>query len=129
MARKSLLKHLELPVKPGQVEATSLLNWDVQPIEKARRTWGWTAFLSMWSTGAFCMSNFQIGSSMLSLGLNWWQVIVLTLVGHILAVSLILVSAWPGFEYGIPFPVATRAAWGHFATPFMVLNRVLLSVI
>ena len=40
MARKSLLTDLELPVKPGQVEATVLLNWDVQPIEKERRTWG-----------------------------------------------------------------------------------------
>ncbi len=49
---------------------------------------------------------------MLALGLNWWQTIIGTLVGHLLTVVLVMLVGWPGLEYNLPFAVVTRSAWG-----------------
>lgn len=59
------------------------------------------------------MSNFQLGSSLLSVGLNWWQSVVATLVGHLLAAGLIIVVSFPGLYYHISFPVSQRMTWGE----------------
>lgn len=74
---------------------------------------GWPAYLSLWSTVAFNMSNFQVGASLLALGINWKQVFGASLVGHFLAATLVVFSSYPGLYYNISFPVATRVAWGR----------------
>jgi len=76
-------------------------------------TIGSLAFLSLWSVVAFNMSNFQLGSSLLSVGLNWWQSVVATLFGHIFAALLIIVISFPGLYYHISFPLSQRMTWGE----------------
>ena len=61
---------------------------------------------------AFNMSNFQLGSALLSVGLNWWQSVIATLIGHILAAILVTFVSFPGLYYQISFPVSQRFAWG-----------------
>ena len=69
------------------------------------------------------------GSSMLAIGLNWWQAFLTMLFGHIFAAILVVAASFPGLYYNISFPVATRIAWGYFGSIFVVLNRILLSII
>ncbi|KAI5468171.1 allantoin permease [Mariannaea sp. PMI_226] len=123
------LQKLEVPHPPNEPRPTALLSHDVKPIEKERRVWGWPAFIALWSTIAFNMSNFQIGSSMLAIGLNWWQAFLTMLFGHILAAALVVAASFPGLSYNISFPVATRIAWGYFGSIFVVLNRIVLSIV
>lgn len=58
------------------------------------------------------MSNFQVGSSLLAIGITWRQAFGASLVGHFLAATLVVSSSYPGLYYNISFPVATRMAWG-----------------
>ena len=66
---------------------------------------------------------------MLAIGLTWWQTFLATLIGHILAAVLVVLASFPGLFYNISFPVATRIAWGYFGSIFVVLNRILLSIV
>ncbi|KEF51869.1 uncharacterized protein A1O9_12207 [Exophiala aquamarina CBS 119918] len=106
-----------------------MINHDIKPIEPERRKWGSLAFISLWSVVAFNMSNFQLGSSLLSVGLNWWQSVVATLLGHIFAAVLIIIVSFPGLYYHISFPLSQRMTWGFNGAIFVVMNRILLSVI
>lgn len=54
---------------------------------------------------------------MMAVGLNWWQIIIATLFGHIITVFLVMLASWPGLEYAIPFPIVTRSAWGETIDP------------
>ncbi|KAK2863707.1 hypothetical protein FQN49_004070 [Arthroderma sp. PD_2] len=123
------LQRLEVPHPPGQPRPTWLLNNDIKPIEKARRTWSWHEYFSFWCVAAFNITNFQLGSGLLATGLNWWQTIIATLIGHILASLLIIITSFPGLEYQISFPVAMRISWGFYGSAFVVLNRILLSIV
>ncbi|DAA72508.1 TPA_exp: Uncharacterized protein A8136_6437 [Trichophyton benhamiae CBS 112371] len=129
MVSSSFLQRLEVPHPPGQPRPTWLLNNDIKPIEKARRTWSWYEYFSFWCVGAFNITNFQLGSALLATGLNWWQTTVATLIGHILASLLIIITSYPGLEYQISFPVAMRISWGFYGSAFVVLNRILLSIV
>ncbi|CAM1505876.1 Fc.00g115130.m01.CDS01 [Cosmosporella sp. VM-42] len=125
----AFLQKLEVPHPPHEPRPTALLSHDVKPIEQARRVWKWPAFIALWSTVAFNMSNFQIGSSMLAIGLNWWQSFLTMLFGHLLAAVLVVAASYPGLYYNISFPVATRIAWGYSGSIFVVLNRIILSIV
>lgn len=61
---------------------------------------------------AFNASNWQLGSALLALGLNWWQCFISTLIGHIIAAVMVVIASYPGLYYHISFPVAMRMAWG-----------------
>lgn len=78
---------------------------------------GSLAFLSLWSVVAFNMSNFQLGSALLSVGLNWWQSVVATLFGHIIAAGLVVIVSCPGLYYHISFPLSQRMTWGEYSGP------------
>ncbi|KAF7552730.1 hypothetical protein G7Z17_g4115 [Cylindrodendrum hubeiense] len=126
---RAFLSKLEVPHPPNEPRPTALLSHDVKPIEKERRVWTWPAFIALWSTVAFNMSNFQIGSSMLAIGLNWWQSFLTMLFGHLLAAILVVAASFPGLYYNISFPIATRIAWGYCGSIFVVLNRIILSIV
>jgi NCS1 family nucleobase:cation symporter-1 len=40
-----------------------------------------------------------------------------------------MVASFPGLYYHISFPVATRIAWGFWGSIFVVLNRIVLSIV
>ena len=64
---------------------------------------GWPAYMGFWSTIAFNMSNFQLGASLLAIGLSWWQVFLSTLLGHFLAAVLVVAASFPGLVISRPF--------------------------
>ena len=68
------------------------------------------------------------GSSLIALGLTWWQAIISIVVGNILAAMLVVVNSVPGAYYHIGFPVVNRYVWGMYGSQFVLWNRILLSV-
>jgi nucleobase:cation symporter-1, NCS1 family len=76
-----------------------------------------SAMFSLWGLLAFNMANWQLGSSLLSVGLNWWQCFLATLVGHLLAAAMVVIASFPGLHYHVSFPVSMRIAWGQYQSP------------
>lgn len=52
------------------------------------------------------------GSALLAVGLNWWQTLIATLIGHFFGAAYVVAMSMPGLRYQLSFPVTNRLAWG-----------------
>jgi nucleobase:cation symporter-1, NCS1 family len=75
------------------------------------------------------ISSYLVGSSLIALGLVWWQAIIAIVCGAIISMIFIVLNSTPGAFYNIGFPIANRYTWGMYGMQFVVLNRILLSLV
>lgn len=115
---------------PSADRAVSIwINDDIRPLPPHRRTWNKLAFISFWAINQICLSNWQLGSSLVAVGLSVWQAILATIVGKIV-ISLVAVgNGYVGAEWHIGFPVFSRAIWGIYGSYLALLQRILLSYV
>ncbi|PTB65679.1 hypothetical protein BBK36DRAFT_1169381 [Trichoderma citrinoviride] len=104
------------------------INEDIRPIESARRTWTFWTFHNFWLLINCNIATFLTGSSLIPLGLNWWQAIIAIVVGNIIATVAIVISSLAGAYYHIGFSVYSRAVWGMWGSQFAIWNRIFLSL-
>ncbi|EXJ56818.1 hypothetical protein A1O7_07162 [Cladophialophora yegresii CBS 114405] len=129
MARLTgLLKKLEVPYEGGTLP-NRWINNDIKPIEKGRRTWTFWTFHNLWVLTNTNISTYMTGSSLIALGLTWWQAIIVIIVGAILSTVFIVLNSMPGAFYHLGFPIANRYVWGMYGSSFVIYNRILLSLV
>jgi NCS1 family nucleobase:cation symporter-1 len=75
------------------------------------------------------ISTYLTGSSLIALGLTWWQALISIIIGNVLAMIFIVLNSTPGAFYHLGFPIANRYVWGMYGSQFVVLNRILLSLV
>lgn len=117
---KALLRKLQLGSEGGPVP-DRWINNDIKPIEAHRRTWGFWTFHNyctqvensiavariltssfLWCLGVLCNSNissYMTGSSLIALGLTWWQAIIAIIIGQLIATALVVLNSLPGAFY------------------------------
>ncbi|KAI1441916.1 NCS1 nucleoside transporter family protein [Annulohypoxylon stygium] len=105
------------------------INYDIRPIEAARRTWGFMVFNNYWLLVNFSIASYLTGSALIPLGLTWWQAIICIVIGNLLAAAFCVINSLPGAYYNIGFPVANRAVWGMWGSQFVIWNRIFLSLV
>jgi NCS1 family nucleobase:cation symporter-1 len=59
-----------------------------------------------------CIPTYMLASSMISAGLSWRQSILAVVLGNLIVLVPMIITAHAGTRYGIPFPVFARAAFG-----------------
>ena len=59
--------------------------------------------------------------------MNWWQALVTILLGNTIVLVPILLNSHPGTQYGIPFPVFARAAYGTVGSNLPALMRAVVA--
>ncbi|KAF8851032.1 NCS1 nucleoside transporter family protein [Acephala macrosclerotiorum] len=123
----SFMKRFEVT---SETELTRWINDDIKPIEASCRTW------AFWTFHNYCMSSvkalkvpklkfpgilvnsnistYLTRSSLIALGLTWWQAIVSIVVGNILATIFVILNSIPGAYYHIGSPVVNRYVWGMY---------------
>lgn len=82
--------------------------------------------VSVWSD---TRSTYLTGSSLIALGLTWWQALISIVVGSLLTTIFIVLNSTAGAFYHIGFPVVNRYVWGMYGSQFVILNRILLSLV
>ena len=97
---------------PPDIEHSPLYNPDLAPVPKARRNWSTYNFAALWISMAHCIPTYMLAGGLIAVGMNWWQALLTITLGNIIVLVPILLNAHPGTEYGIPFPVLARAAFG-----------------
>ncbi|KAI5290969.1 hypothetical protein KEM54_006838, partial [Ascosphaera aggregata] len=122
------LKWLEVSHE-GNVIPNRWNNNDVKPTEKARRKWGLWTYHNYWVLVQSNISTYMAGSSLVAMGMSWWEAFVVTVVGFILVTVLIVLNSLPGAQYHIGFPIVNRGVWGMWGSQFVVWNRIFLSII
>ena len=113
--------------KEGTVSAW--INDDIRPLPPWRRTWTQWVYVSFWAVNQVCLSNWQLGSSLVSAGLSVWQTVVAVIIGKFIIAAVAVFNGYVGAEWHIGFPVWSRAVWGMYGSYLALLQRILLSLV
>ncbi|KAI5953502.1 DAL4 [Candida jiufengensis] len=122
-----------IEVQPmGDLSASQmfLYNYDLKPVEEARRTWRWYNYATFWIADSFNINTWQIASSLMQTptSLNWYTTWLSVWVGYLLAGIFLSIISRIGLN-GISFPIASRLSFGLFGSAWPIINRVVCSAV
>ncbi len=114
-------------IDTSRIEASPLYNKDLAPVPVSRRNWTTYNYAALWISMAHCIPTYTLASSLISVGMNWWQAILTILLGNTIVLVPILLNSHPGTRYGIPFPVFARASYGTIGSNLPALMRAIVA--
>ena len=109
------------------VSGSSLYNEDLAPVPASRRTWGTYNYAALWIAMSVNIPTYLLASSMIAGGMSWKQAIFTVFLGNLLVLIPMLLNAHAGAEYGIPFPVFARSAFGVLGANVPAMLRALVA--
>ncbi|KAF2803912.1 uncharacterized protein BDZ99DRAFT_452312 [Mytilinidion resinicola] len=104
-------------------------NADFDPIPPSKRTWNWGAYVAYWMADAWAVSNWEVASSMIAVGLSWKMAIGACVLGNTIMGLVITVNGRIGATLHTPFPVLARMPFGYYFSYFVVLSRCVLAIV
>ncbi|KAG1876891.1 permease for cytosine/purines, uracil, thiamine, allantoin-domain-containing protein [Suillus tomentosus] len=96
---------------------------DLLPVPIEERMW--TAF----SYVALSLDSWMITSSMIVMGMSWWQAWLTVWIGYGLMTPFVVLLGRPGAVFHVTFPVVNRASFGIFGSLWCVFNRATMACI
>ncbi|OTB01269.1 hypothetical protein M426DRAFT_64470 [Hypoxylon sp. CI-4A] len=99
---------------------------DVTPPE--RRTWTALSVLGYWMSDTLSAQSWQIGASILAIGLTWREAIACVLAGSTVMALAIAFNGAPGAYLRVPFAVWIRSAFGFHLAKFPVVCRMITAL-
>src|SRR5215210_5884553 len=107
--------------------ASSLWNADLAPTTAAQRTWSIWSIAALWISMSACIPTYQLASSLVTGGMNWWQAVLTIFLGNVIVLIPMVLNAHAGTKYGIPFPVYCRASFGTWGANIPALLRAFVA--
>ncbi|KAL0960035.1 hypothetical protein HGRIS_011683 [Hohenbuehelia grisea] len=127
---KNLLKRLEVAHEPGlSYSQLFLANEDLLPVPSEKRTWASINFIAFWIADSFNVNTWMIVSSMVQLGLSWWQAWICVWLGYGVVAPFIALNARPGAIHHVTFPIVARTSFGIFGSLWCTFNRGVMACI
>ncbi|KAI0739069.1 permease for cytosine/purines, uracil, thiamine, allantoin-domain-containing protein [Daedaleopsis nitida] len=125
-----LFRKLEVSHSEGLTYSeTFLQNEDLLPVPEEKRTWGVWNFVAFWIADSFNINTWMIVSSMVQLGLSWWQAWVCVWIGYGIVAPFIVANARPGAIFHVTFPIVARTSFGLWGSLWCVFNRGVMACI
>jgi len=109
------------------IRNSSLFNEDLAPIPADRRTWGTYNYAALWIAMSVNIPTYLLASAMIAGGMSWKQAIFTVFLGNVLVLIPMLLNAHAGAEYGIPFPIFARSAFGVLGANLPAILRALVA--
>jgi NCS1 family nucleobase:cation symporter-1 len=109
------------------VSASPYYNPDMAPTPLAWRKWGLRDIAALWISMSACIPTYMLASSLIGEGMNWWQAVLVILLGNTIVLLPMVLNAHAGTKYGIPFPVYCRASFGILGANVPALLRALVA--
>lgn len=110
-----------------RLDDPALVSADFSPTPVALRTWTTYNFAALWVSMAHCIPTYMLAAGLIAAGMNWWQALITILVGNLFVLVPILLNSHVGTQYGIPFPVFARSAYGVFGANFPAMLRAIVA--
>lgn len=107
----------------------SASNADFDPIPPSKRTWNWGAYVAYWMADAWAVSNWEVASSMIAVGLSWKMAIGACVLGNTIMGLVITINGRMGATLHTPFPVLARMPFGYYFSYFVVVSRCVLAIV
>jgi len=118
---------LEVLRIPNSDRALSVwINDDIRPLPPHRRTWTKVAYVSFWAINQICLTNWQVGSSLIAVGLSVWQAILAVIIGKVIIALVAVGNGYVGAEWHVGFPVYNRGLWGVYGQYLALIQRIVL---
>lgn len=95
-----------------RIRGSSYYNEALAPVSTADRTWNAFHIAILWVGLAVCIPSYQMASSLISMGLSWWESVLIVALGNLIILVPIILNSHVGTKYGIPFPVFARISFG-----------------
>jgi cytosine/uracil/thiamine/allantoin permease len=77
----------------------------------------------------FSPSSYNLGASLVSIGLLWWHGMVAAVIGSAILTVLVVLNSRGAIKYFIGFPVYVRAAAGVRGASLYILVRAVVAII
>src|ERR1700722_7021848 len=106
---------------------SSLYNQDLAPVPLKLRTWGTYNYPALWIAMSVNIPTYLLASAMIAGGMSWKQAIFTVFLGNLLVLIPMLLNAHAGAQYGIPFPVFARSAFGVLGANVPAILRALVA--
>ncbi|KAL2432210.1 Transporter aclS [Exophiala dermatitidis] len=111
---------------PG--ETSVWINDDIRPLPPSRRLWDTMAYISFWAINQIALSNWQLGASLIAVGLSVWQTMIAVIIGKCIIAGVALCNGAIGAKWHIGFPVLSRSIWGVYGAYIIIVQRIVLSL-
>jgi NCS1 family nucleobase:cation symporter-1 len=111
----------------GDISSSEYFSRDMAPVSRQGRRWTARDMAVLWISMSACIPTYMLASSLIDLGMNWWQAVLTIFLGNCIVLLPMILNAHAGTRYGIPFPVYCRAAFGIRGANVPAIMRALVA--
>ncbi|KAH8881722.1 allantoin [Thozetella sp. PMI_491] len=129
LLRAPLRQFIRLPRIPESpiLPASLWSNEDLDPTPPEKRTWTWVNYVTFYWGLSF--GNWTLGSTMVGLGLNWWESILVIFASQFISSIAMFFNSRCASVYHLGYPVVARSVFGMWGSFYVVAARAMLAVI
>jgi NCS1 family nucleobase:cation symporter-1 len=109
------------------VSSSEYFSRDMAPVSRLGRCWTARDMAVLWISMSACIPTYMLASSLIDLGMNWYQAVLTIFLGNCIVLVPMVLNAHAGTRYGIPFPVYCRAAFGIRGANVPAIMRALVA--
>src|SRR5688500_5628447 len=73
------------------------------------------------------ITTYTLASGLMQQGMNWWQAMIVILLGNVIVLVPMILNAHAGTKYGVSFPVLCRASFGVRGANVPAILRALVA--
>jgi NCS1 family nucleobase:cation symporter-1 len=109
------------------LSGSPLWNPDLAPTPLSRRTWSTYHIAALWIGMSVVITTYTLASGLMQQGMNWWQAMLVILLGNVIVLVPMILNAHAGTKYGVSFPVLCRASFGVKGANVPAMLRALVA--
>lgn len=109
-----------------RVQTSHLYNEDLRPIRADERNWRGREVLFLWISISVVITTYTIASSLIESGMSWGEALFTVTLANVVVLVPMILNAYVGTRYGIPFPVFVRSSFGTQGAKVAAMARGLV---
>ncbi|KAL4945613.1 hypothetical protein BDV06DRAFT_219150 [Aspergillus oleicola] len=118
-----------IQTKEAPEEGAAYFNEDLLPTPPEHRTWNILHFFTYYLTTTFSPSSYNLGATLISLGLRWWHCILAAVIGSFILSIIVVLNSRGATRYHVGYPVYVRASSGIGGSKLFVIVRASVAII
>jgi len=112
----------------ADVAASPRFNADIAPTKVAQRTWNTWHIAALWVGMSICVPTYTLGGVLTTyFGLSVGEALWAIFIANVIVLVPLILNAFGGTKFGIPFPVMLRASFGIIGSNVPAMVRALVA--
>ncbi|KAK6198972.1 hypothetical protein LQW54_010246 [Pestalotiopsis sp. IQ-011] len=116
-------------VPDAPIEGSAFFNKDLLPTPPEERIWNTLHFFSYYLTQTFSSSSYNLGATLISIGLHWYHAMIAAVIGSAGLSIVVILNSRGATRYHVGFPVYARASAGMAGSKLFIAVRASVAVI